>query len=238
MSYIDDLIQFGLTRQESSIYYSLLSEGMMTGYEAAKASGISRSNTYTALAALVDKGAAYVAEGTPTRYVPVPVEEFCGNKLDYLRNLSERLVEQQPKAHDEDEAYITISGYQNICQKAGRMLDGARYRVYMTGPVSMLELFREKLEQLTERRIKVVLITEPVFELKGAIVYHSDEIEERQIGLIVDSVNVLTGDMSQEQTCSCLYSGKKNLIDLFKQSLSRQIQLIELRQDKKGSCEE
>ena len=26
----------------------------------------------------------------------------------------------------------------------------------------------------------------------------------------------------------CLYSGKKNLIDLFKQSLSRQIQLIEL----------
>ena len=84
----------------------------------------------------------------------------------------------------------------------------------------------------------MVLITEPVFELKGAVVYHSDEIEERQIGLIVDSVNVLTGDLSQEQNCSCLYSGKKNLIDLFKQSLSRQIQLIELRQDKKGSCEE
>ncbi|MGN0205157.1 MAG: TrmB family transcriptional regulator [Coprococcus sp.] len=238
MSYIDDLMQFGLTRQESSIYYSLLSEGMMTGYEAAKASGVSRSNTYTALAALVDKGAAYVAEGTPTRYVPVSVEEFCGNKLDYLRNLSERLVEQQPRAHDDDEAYITISGFQNICQKAGHMLDGARYRIYMTGSAAMLEMFREKLEHLIERRIKVVLITEPPFKLQGAIIYHSDEIADRQIGLIVDSVNVLTGDLVRNENCSCLYSGKKNLIDLFKQSLSRQIQLIELRQNKKGSCEQ
>lgn len=38
MSYIEDLMQFGLTRQESAIYYALLSEGMMTGYEAAKVS--------------------------------------------------------------------------------------------------------------------------------------------------------------------------------------------------------
>lgn len=85
MSYIEDLMQFGLTRQESAIYYALLSEGMMTGYEAAKVSGVSRSNAYTALAALVDKGAAHVAEGTPTHYVPVDPEEFCGSKLDYLK---------------------------------------------------------------------------------------------------------------------------------------------------------
>ena len=29
MSYIDDLMQFGLTRQESAIYYALLSEGIV-----------------------------------------------------------------------------------------------------------------------------------------------------------------------------------------------------------------
>ena len=97
MSYIEDLMQFGLTRQESAIYYALLSEGMMTGYEAAKVSGVSRSNAYTALAALVDKGAAHVAEGTPTHYVPVDPEEFCGSKLDYLKLLSVRLVEEQPR---------------------------------------------------------------------------------------------------------------------------------------------
>ena len=133
MSYIEDLMQFGLTRQESAIYYALLSEGMMTGYEAAKVSGVSRSNAYTALAALVDKGAAHVAEGTPTHYVPVDPEEFCGSKLDYLKLLSVRLVEEQPRRQREDDAYITISGFQNICQRAARMLDQAQYRIYMTG---------------------------------------------------------------------------------------------------------
>ena len=228
MSYIEDLMQFGLTRQESAIYYALLSEGMMTGYEAAKVSGVSRSNAYTALAALVDKGAAHVAEGTPTHYVPVDPEEFCGSKLDYLKLLSVRLVEEQPRRQREDDAYITISGFQNICQRAARMLDQAQYRIYMTGTAAMLELFREKLEDLVGRQIKVVLITEPGFELDEAI-----HIEAGQIGLISDSTHVLTGDLSESDSCSCLYSGKKNLIDLFKQSLSRQIQLIEL-----GAAEE
>ena len=99
----------------------------------------------------------------------------------------------------------------------------------------MIELFRENIEILVRHQIKVVLITEPDFELEGAIIYHSDHIEDGQIGLISDSTHVLTGDLSENDSCSCLYSGKKNLIDLFKQSLSRQIQLIELGQQEKGS---
>ena len=93
-------------------------------------------------------------------YVPVDPEEFCGSKLDYLRHLSVRLVEEQPTRQREDDAYITISGFQNICQRAARMLDQAQYRIYMTGTAAMLELFREKLEDLVRRQIKVVLITE------------------------------------------------------------------------------
>ena len=175
MAYIEDLMQFGLTRQESAIYYALLSEGMMTGYEAAKVSGVSRSNAYTALAALVDKGAAHVAEGTPTHYVPVDPEEFCGSKLDYLKLLSVRLVEEQPRRQREDDAYITISGFQSICQRAARMLDQAQYRIYMTGTAAMLEIVqREAGRYLSDVQIKVVLITEPGFELAGAIIYHSE----------------------------------------------------------------
>lgn len=69
-----------------------------------------------------------MAEGTPTHYVPVDPEEFCGSKLDYLKLLSVRLVEEQPRRQREDDAYITISGFQNICQRAARMLDQAQYR--------------------------------------------------------------------------------------------------------------
>lgn len=85
MNLIECLTNFNLTKQEATLYVLLLKSGQLTGYEAAKQTGISRSNTYTALAGLVDKGAAYILEeGKVTRYTPVAPEEFCTNKIDRL----------------------------------------------------------------------------------------------------------------------------------------------------------
>ena len=54
----------------------------MTGYEVAKQTGISRSNAYNSLASMTEKGATYlVEEGNTRKYVPVPVEEFCKNRI-------------------------------------------------------------------------------------------------------------------------------------------------------------
>ena len=54
MDIIEKLTYFNLTRQEATLYLTLLAEGRLTGYEATKLTGISRSNTYTALAGLVE----------------------------------------------------------------------------------------------------------------------------------------------------------------------------------------
>ena len=62
MDNVERLMEFGLTRHEASLYILLTLEGSLNGYEAAKQSGISRSNAYNALAGLVDKGAAYIQE--------------------------------------------------------------------------------------------------------------------------------------------------------------------------------
>lgn len=51
-SYIERLMEFGLTRQEAGIYGCLISEGKTTGYEVAKQLGISRSNAYNSLASM------------------------------------------------------------------------------------------------------------------------------------------------------------------------------------------
>ena len=53
LQFIDNLISFGLTRQEATIYTALLTHGDMTGYEVSKETGISRSNAYAALSNLV-----------------------------------------------------------------------------------------------------------------------------------------------------------------------------------------
>ena len=49
MDNVELLMSFGLTRQEARVYVLLLGEGALSGYEAAKRLGISRSNAYAAL---------------------------------------------------------------------------------------------------------------------------------------------------------------------------------------------
>ena len=78
---IEYLMHFGLSRQEALIYEQLLARGKQTGYEIARDTGISRSNAYTSLAALVEKGAAYLVEENAKKYIPVCPEEFCGNRI-------------------------------------------------------------------------------------------------------------------------------------------------------------
>lgn len=219
------LMCFGLTRQEASIYIQLLTDGVLTGYEAAKATGISRSNAYMSLAGLVDKGAAELIEGSPTKYLPVPVGEFCDKKLKNLSSLKEGLIRVLPDQVQVQEAYVTVRGREHIISKVETMLEKAVYRVYISGTVSIIKLFEASLERLLKKAVKVVILTEAPYSLEGAIVYHCGR-EPEQIGVIADSEVVLTGEFGIGNTC--LYSRKKNLVDLFKKSLSNEIRLIEM----------
>lgn len=223
----DALMGFGLTRQESTIYLTLLSDGALTGYEVAKRTGISRSNTYTTLACLVDKGAARLMEGTPVRYIPVDVEEFCHNKLKHLEELKHFLQEQLPVRTEAMEGYITIQGDTHISDKICHMLEHAVYRVYFSAENRVLDSYREILERRAAGGLKVVIITNPPYELANARIYLADR-KPGQVGVIVDSATVLTGDVGNGEQSACLYSGKKNLVDLFKDSLSNEIKIIEL----------
>ena len=73
---IENLTSFNLTRQEATIYVALLTHGQMTGYEVAKETGVARSNVYSALQSLVEKGALYLIEGETTKYLPVEIDRI------------------------------------------------------------------------------------------------------------------------------------------------------------------
>ena len=111
------LMEFGLTRQEATIYLNLMERGMQTGYEVSKQTGISRSNVYRALAGLVEKGAAYTSEENATKYMGIDVEEFCSNKIRRMEQYKEILAVNMPKEHEETEGYLTVSGDEQIQHK-------------------------------------------------------------------------------------------------------------------------
>lgn len=227
MDMIELLMQFYLTRQEASIYATLLSEGDLNGYEVAKITGISRSNTYTTLAALVEKGGACIIEGPATRYMPVPIEEFCDNKIRKLRETKQDLLKNIPQKREETEGYITIKGQDHILNKMRNMISGAKERVYLSVSKQILEAILPEIEDAVRKNIKIVLITNEPFHLQGTTVHFIDK-SQQQIRLIADSANVLTGDIDDGANSTCLYSKKKNLIDLLKDSLKNEIRLIEM----------
>ncbi len=227
MNIVELLTQFDLTRQEAVIYSTLLSEGDLNGYEAAKITGISRSNAYTSLAALVDKGCAYIIEGPATRYMPVPIEEFCSNKIRKLEETRQQLIKGIPAKRDGIEGYVTIKGKSHILDKMRNMVSEARERVYISVSEQVLQCLLPEIKDAVGRGIKTVLITNVPFSLDGATVYFAEK-SQHQIRLIADSTNVLTGDIDDGEYSTCLYSRKKNLIDLLKDSLKNEIKLIEI----------
>ncbi len=236
---LEKLKLFGLTRQEALLYLCLYQNGELTGYEVSKQTGISRSNAYIGLADLVDQGAAFVAGGSANKYTAVPIDEFCDNYLRKLVNAKEYLIENIPAPANVGERYITIQGARHISDKILHMLRGAEKRIYLSAPLKILDRLSEELIMLSDRKIKVVLIGECLPKKlsdrteQGVIFYQQNgdgiKNKEDQIRLIIDSAYVLTGDVKGENSDTCLYSDQKNFVNVFKEAMHNEIELIELR---------
>lgn len=228
MDNVERLMEFGLTRHEASLYILLVLEGSLNGYEAAKRSSISRSNAYNALAGLVEKGAAYMQEEDTVRYTPVPVEEFCSGKIRHMEKKKKELMEQLPAKRKEEGGYLTIKGEEHICDKIIEMLIHARERAYISIYNERLEGLREYLERMVAEDKKVVIITNEPFDLPGATIYLT-ECRKEQIRLITDSNDVLTGEIANQYDATCRYSSNSNLVEVFKDALANEIQLLNMK---------
>lgn len=224
---IEALISFGLTRQEALIYLTLLEHGTQTGYEVAKETGISRSNAYSGLSGLVEKGAAFLMDGKTKKYAPVEPDDFCENKIRTLTERKNYLKEHLPRGREENIGYVTLNGDANIWDTVHNMLHNVEKRLYFSVSASHFIPFEELLTQLIQRGRKVVILTDEPIQLEGAQIYVTESRGD-QIGLITDSAHVLTGEVGLGKQSVCLYSGQPNLVRVFKDSLRNEIKLIEL----------
>lgn len=227
--FLDNLKSFGLTGQEATIYWALLKNGSMTGYEVAKETGISRSNVYSALSALTDKGAAYLCEGEAIKYLPVSIKVFTENSIKALTQKAKELEISAPRPLEKTEGYITIKGQRHIKDKILEMLKNCDLRLYVMAEWSLIEEYKEDLQKLVLENKKVVILADNC-EIEGAIFYKT-EPEPGQIRLITDSSYVLTGSLMGKDD-SCLYSGQETLISVMKEAIKNKITLIQLDEEK------
>lgn len=222
---IEELIEFGLSRQEASIYVELLKHGKMTGYEISKETGISRSNVYAAASELVAKGACYLEEAESTKYIPVDVETFLKNRISSLSRKADFIIAHKPAVVVNADGYITIKGAENILNKVKEMLKSTQARIYLLASNSIIENLKTELEELAAKKMKIVILSDG-FQMKGAKIYNT-EVDQDQIRFISDSSYVLTGQLSGSVEDKCLYSGQENLVLVMKEYLKNKIFLLE-----------
>jgi len=227
MDSVELLTLFGLTQQEAKIYCSLHGHDPATGYELAKVTGISRSNTYAGLSNLVEKGAAHQIDGKPIRYQAVPVSEFCRNVIRSLQASRDILERFLTPADDPVKAYLTVKGSMNIRNKIETLIEGTHHRIYISMAETLLRPFLPSLEKLVEGGRKVVIITNSQILIKEAAIYITQKPSDH-IRVISDSVKALTGGLDESPNCTCLYSRKENLVSLIKDSIKNEIELIKL----------
>lgn len=226
------MMQFNLTRQEAIIYKILLQEGELTGYEVAKITGISRSNTYSSLSGVVDKGGANVIEGNAMHYVAVPVEEFCNNKIRSMKDTMNELIKIKPIKRVETKGYITIKSDLHIIDKMKNIINNSKKRIYISATKEIIKLVSKELDEALKRDIKIVIITDFYLDNNNYIIYINNKTQD-QIRLITDSKNVMTGNIFDGENSTCLYSKNENLINLIKESIKNEIKIIELGISKK-----
>lgn len=232
-SVIEKLMLFGLSRQEANLYVCLHENGNLTGYEASKLTGISRSNVYGALNLLTEKGAAFMVEGNVTHYGAVDPEEFLDNCLRRLQAERHFLVSHMPKTLNSSDSYVTIQGVNNIKDKITHMLMGCEMRLYLAAACEIVEEYQEILAKMKAEGIKIVIISDKDFSEVATTAYLSKR-EEGQLRLITDSTYVLTGELWGQASDTCLYSGKENLVTVMKEALRNKIRLIEIEGTQKG----
>jgi sugar-specific transcriptional regulator TrmB len=224
MKLLDSLQKVGFTRHESILYILLCKEGELTGYEAAKRSGLPRSNAYLALAGLVEKGGACRLASETAKFIAVPPRELAENLRGRLQTSLAVIVKEAPQREWPLEPFITVSGKTQVHNKIKQMLREAVERIYLALGITELEAFRAEFEKAIESGRKVVLITDPPFRLKGAVIHHRPKPPD-EIRLIVDSSAVLTGSIA----ATCVFSKNPNLVRLIKDSLTNEIELIEMK---------
>lgn len=231
MELISALMETGLTRHEARLYILLASEGAISGYEAAKLTSMSRSNAYIALSGLTEKGGAMRIEGDVQRYEAVPIHEYITNKRRHFDQVLQIAEREMPRARATLEPYLTIRGRRHIVDKIRNMISQAGERVYISLPLADLKSVLPELGELRDRGGKVVVFAPPSFNMNGAIIYHALR-NDSQVRVIVDSTEILTGEIGSQTESTCLYSRHAALVNLFKEAMKNEIRLIEIKQEK------
>jgi len=225
MTTIELLQQIGLNKYEAEAYYTLLTDGPLTGYELGKRSQVPLSRSYEILERLVQKGLALVQPGDPPHYIAGEPEQFLGQVRSTmsatLNDLASALASLSRP--DTSAEFWVLRGQQHILARTQALIASAQLSIYLklpraeassrpygTGLLDVLALARARGCQ--------------VFQFASA----SGNAGAELVLLLSDGREALVGTLEPAERCQAVTSANKALVAALNGYFAQQVSPVHI----------
>lgn len=196
---IDLLQEIGLNKYEAEAYYTLLTEGPLTGYELGKRSQVPLSRSYDVLERLSQKGLALAQPGEPARYQALEPELFLGQVRSSMEQTLQALsgtlaAAQQPVASGE---FWVVRGSRHMLLRAQALCAAATQSLALVLPEKLREELATELAAARQR---------------GVILTLAPTSNAATFWLLRDQREALLGTLLPEEHCQAVLSANPALV--------------------------
>lgn len=227
MSFNNTLHQLGFTPVEATVFITLCEHGSLTGYEVAKLTGISRSNVYSALYSLQEKGKCEVSEGETTKYMAISKEELIFSIQRHMTKLLKEVEQFFPTPLVSHEPYVTIKGYEHVLNKIKNIILLCESHLYLLSTCECITLLKDELIAISQK-CRITIICDQPLDLGNQIKVYTRQKPPQGFHMIVDTKSVLTGELNHSPV-QCLFSKNDSLVRLMRESFVTELDMIALK---------
>ena len=174
----ENLIKFGLQKNEAKIFLFLARTGEKKAREISEALSLYRTETYQALRSLEKKGLVFSVLGRPLKFKAIPLEKAINLLIEAKRLEIEKLKQEkrkivevwlsiprlETKTETKKEIFQILEGNEQVFLKINGMLERTRCEIYIyASEYDLRKLYNarltEKLSEVSEKGVKVNLLT-------------------------------------------------------------------------------
>ncbi|MDR6883649.1 helix-turn-helix domain-containing protein [Bacillus sp. 3255] len=246
---MEDVLQhlknLGFTDLEAKCLHVLAECGTQTGYEIAKQLGVSRSNVYSALQKLAEKGAVLTSHGEPTHYQSVPIGEI-GERIEAELQASIRYVkEHMPKQDAHRSEYYSLEGDAKVMERIRKELRKAKEEVLCDLWAQEAQLLKEELRKVPEQGVRLLVSSVGDTPLPGSVPQFPhkrdaawNERKGRKFTLLIDRKLAIVGTRGGDEQTLAMLTEHPAMVELLLNSFWHDVVIHELQQDMGAKLED
>ncbi|QQE78334.1 TrmB family transcriptional regulator [Alicyclobacillus sp. SO9] len=218
---IEYLRRIGLSELEARCYLTLHVDSPLSGYEVAKRVSVSRTNVYSALRSLVDKGGCRIIDGHPTLYDAVPINQFIGLLKSEFEQTARVLSSKLKTSARHAPGFYSWKGSDPVNRAIRRLIVNATQLIVVDAWAEDLPPIEETLLEAEAHGITVVVVTLGEFRtpLKNIVQHMAYDIPSdmpRKFSLLCDSHASIIANFGGDMNPSALETEHSGVADILK----------------------